>query len=122
MDVEVGDSLDIAMTLSGENWLQTVTDARSEQSVSYTIAMLGQAQNTAEFVIEQDSASPVSDVIFTSIQLTFASPQPSSCQPVARGTNDYFSAPQASSDGLHCCIAKVILRAEGVAATSADSP
>ncbi|HXX67816.1 MAG TPA: hypothetical protein VEK07_11570 [Polyangiaceae bacterium] len=122
MDVAVGDNLDITMALSGMNWVQTVTDARSGTSVSYTIDMLGQAQNLAEFVIEPHGQEPVSDVIFTSTTITFASSQPSACQPQVRGTNDYFSAPQASSDGLHCCIAKVILRAEGVAATSPDTP
>lgn len=33
-----------------------------------------------------------------STTLTFASSQPSACQPEVSGTNDYFSAPQASSD------------------------
>jgi hypothetical protein len=122
MDVEVGDNLDISMILSGTNWVQTVTDARSGASVTYTIDMLGQEQDIAEFVIEGDSQEPVSDVIFTSTTLTFASSEPSACQPHVRGNNDYFSAPQASSDGLHCCIQKLILRAQGVAATSPDSP
>lgn len=122
MDVEVGDALNITMVLSGSNWVQTVTDARSGGSVSYTLDMMGQAQNIAEFVIENDGQPPVSDVIFTSTTLTFASSEAPACQPQVRGTNDYFSAPQASSDGLHCCISKVILRAQGVAATSPDTP
>jgi len=63
---------------------------------------MNQAQNLAEFVIEDDGQAPVSDVIFTSTTVTFASSQSSACQPQVRGTNDYFSAPQASSDGLHC--------------------
>lgn len=122
MDVAVGDDLNITMALSGVNWVQTVTDARTGASVSYTIDMLNQAQNLAEFVIEDDGQAPVSDVVFTSTTVTFASSQPAACQPQVRGTNDYFSAPQASSDGLRCCIAKVILRADGVAATSPDTP
>jgi hypothetical protein len=122
MDAQVGDNLDITMTLDGTSWLQTVTDTRTGQAVTYSIDMLGQGQNIAEFSIQEDHGAPVSDVTFTSTVLTFASAQPSSCQPVVRGTNDYFSAPQASSDGLHCCIAKVILRAQGVAATSPDMP
>jgi hypothetical protein len=122
MDAAVGDSLKISMTLSGENWTQTVTDAQSGQSVSYAIDMMNQVQDIGEFVIEGDSQEPVSDVIFMSTTLTFASSQPAACQPQFRGTNDYFSAPQASTDGLHCCIQKIILRAQGVAATSPDTP
>ncbi len=122
MDVAVGDNLQITMTLSGTSWDQVITDTRTGESVSYTIDMLGQAQNLAEFVIEDDGQAPVSDVIFTSTTLTFASAQASACQPIQLGTNDYFSAPQASTNGLQCCISKVILRAQGVAATSPDSP
>lgn len=122
MDVQVGDALDIAMTLEGSSWVETVTDPRTAKTISYSIDMLGQAQNWAEFVIEQYSATPVSDVIFTSTVLTFAAPEPASCIPAYRGTNDYFSAPRASPDGTRCCIAKVILRAQGVAATSPDTP
>ncbi len=122
MNVAVGDSLDMLFASSGTDWTQTVTNGRNSQSVSYTIDMLGQAQSTAEFVIEEYSSKPVSDVIFTSSIITFASAAKSACQPVQRGTNDYFSAPRASADGLRCCIDKVILRAEGVAATSPNSP
>jgi hypothetical protein len=122
MDVGVGDSLNLSMTLNGTSWIQTVTDAQNGQSVTYTIDMMGQEQDIAEFDIEEYSQMPLSDVVFTSTTLTFASSQPSACQPETRGTNDYFSAPEASSDGLHCCIQKLILRAQGVAATSPDSP
>jgi hypothetical protein len=55
--------------------------------------------------------------VFTNTVLTFKAPV-TSCQPNQRGPNDYFSAPQASSDGLHCCIAKVTLRSQGVPATT----
>ena len=65
--------------------------------------------------------APVEDVVFTQTVLTFATPV-TSCQPNTRGPNDYFSPPQASSDGLHCCISKVILRAKGVAATTPNTP
>jgi hypothetical protein len=61
-------------------------------------------------------------VIFTSSVITFASAAKSSCQPAQRGANDYFSAPRASADGLRCCIDKVTLRAEGVTATTPNSP
>lgn len=122
MDVAVGDSLDISMTLSGTDWTQTVTDAQSGKSITYTIDMMGQVQDIGEFVIENAGQNPVTDVTFTQTTLTFATPEAASCQPQFRGANDYFSAPQASVDGMHCCVSKIILRAQGVAATSPDSP
>jgi hypothetical protein len=84
--------------------------------------MLGQAQGIAEFVIEEYSAKPLADVIFTSSVITFASPAKSACQPYQRGTNDYFTAPRVSADGLHCCFDKITLRSQGVAATTPNSP
>ena len=122
MNVTVGDLLDIRMALDGNDWTQTVTNRRNSQTVSYTLDMLGQAQLSAEFVIEEYSSKPVSDLIFTSSLITFASAAKSSCQPAQRGKTDYFTAPRASADGLRCCIDKVTLRAEGVAATTPDSP
>jgi len=122
MTVAVGDTLDMRFVLNGTDWTQTVTNQRTAQSVSYTVDMLGQAQASAEFVIEEYSAKLVSDVVFTSSVITFASSAKSACQPAQRGTNDYFSAPRVSADGLRCCIGKVILRAEGVAATTPNTP
>ena len=122
MNVAVGDDLDLVFALNGTAWIQTVTNRRTSQSVSYTVDLLGQGQNMAEYVIEEYSSKPLSDVIFTSSVITFASAAKTACQPSQRGVNDYFSAPRASADGLRCCIDKVILRAEGVAATTPDSP
>lgn len=122
MNVAIGDTLDLRLVLSGTDWTQTVSNRRNGQSVSYTLDMLGQAQASAEFVIEEYSAKPVSDVVFTSSVITFATPAKSACQPAQRGPNDYFSAPRASADGLRCCIGKIILRADGVAATTPNSP
>jgi hypothetical protein len=120
MTVAVGDTLDMRFVLNGTDWTQTVTNRRTSQSVLYTLDMLGQAQASAEFVIEEYSSKPVSDVVFTSTVITFASSAKSVCQPAQRGKNDYFSAPRVSADGLRCCIDKVILRAEGVPATSSS--
>ena len=106
MDVQVGDTLVIPMTLGVENWVQTVTDARTGTAVTYSIDMLYELQDVAEFFIEEHSQQPVSDVIFTSTTLAFASSDPDACRPSVRGATDYFSAPIASIDGLHCCIGK----------------
>ncbi len=123
MDVAVGDQLDIAMTLSGTVWTQVITDRQSGKTVNYSIDMAGQAQDWGLFQIEvPDGLEPVSDVVFTSTKLTFAAPDAQACQPSVRGTNDYFSAPQTSSDGASCCVSKIILRGQGVAMTSPNTP
>jgi hypothetical protein len=123
IDVAVGDLLDIAMTLNGTVWTQLVTDEQSGGSVKYDIDMAGQAQNWGLFRIEMpDGLAPVSDVVFTSTMLTFASSDEADCQPNVRGNTDYFSTPQSSSDGKSCCVSKIILRAQGVAATSPNTP
>ena len=122
MDVKVGDQLDIAMTLSGTTWTQVVTDRQSAKSVNFSLDMLGQSQNWGLFQIEvPDGREPVSDVIFTSTKITYAAADPGACAP-SRGTNDYFSAPQSSPDGRSCCVSKIILRGQGVAMTSPNTP
>lgn len=120
MNVAVTDALDIDMVLSGTSWKQVVTDEQTSKSVDFTIDLKGQSQDWATFAIEIPQGSavmPAEDIVFTDNVLTFASPA-ASCQPDQRGPNDYFSAPQASADGLHCCIEKITLRARGVAATT----
>jgi hypothetical protein len=121
MNVQPGEMLDIDMALNGTSWKQTITDEQSTTSVDFSIDLKGQAQDWATFAIELPSGGgnvvPPEDVVFTNTVLTFASPA-TTCQPSQRGPNDYFSAPQASADGLRCCIAKITLRAKGVAATT----
>jgi hypothetical protein len=91
-----------------------VTDQQTGEKVSYSIDMLGQAQNLAYFVIEEYSSAPVSEVIFTDTTLTFATADAADCKLTARGQTDYVSVPVPSSDGLTCSIAEIILRAEGI--------
>jgi hypothetical protein len=114
MSVAVGDALLIDMVLAGTEWTQTVTDEQSGESVSYTIDMRDQAQNYAYFVIEEYSSAPVSEVIFTDTTLTFGTADAGDCKLAARGQTDYVSVPVASSDGLTCLIAEIILRAQGI--------
>ncbi|HEY5376434.1 MAG TPA: hypothetical protein VIK01_22295, partial [Polyangiaceae bacterium] len=99
MNVQTGDALKMVMTLSGSVWHQTVTDTNAQHSVSYDVDMLGQAQNSAEFVIEMYTEPPVADVVFTATTVTFENPEPASCQPSTRGMNDFFTNPHASADG-----------------------
>jgi hypothetical protein len=114
MSVNVCDTLDIDMALSGTVWTQTVTDEQTNQSVTYSIDMKGQAQNLAYFVIEEYSSAPVSEVIFTDTILTFDSSDATDCKVSMRGQTDFVSSPVASGDGLQCSIPQLILRAQGI--------
>jgi hypothetical protein len=122
MDVAVGDQLDIAMTLSGTSWNQTIVDRQSGHTATFDIDMDGQAQDWGIFTIESDGSEPISDVVFTSTTLTLAAADGAGCQPSTRGQDDYFSAPEISADGKTCCVSKLILRAQGVAATTPNTP
>jgi hypothetical protein len=122
MDVTAGDLLDIDMALSGTMWKQTITDRQTNKTVDFTQDLMGQDQGWAIFDIESDGVEPVSDVIFTSTTITMAAADPSGCEPSVRGQNDYFAAPRISNDGKTCCISKIILRGQGVAATSPNTP
>lgn len=122
MDVAVGDPLDIAMTLSGTTWNQIVVDRQTGSMATFDIDMDGQAQDWGIFTIESDGSEPISDVVFTSTTLTLAAADSAGCQPSTRGQDDYFAAPQSSTDGKSCCVSKIILRAKGVAATTPNAP
>ena len=122
MTVPVGDSLHILMTLNGTTWSQSITDEASGKKVSFDFDLKGQAQNWVIFSIEAPSGKePVSDVVFTGTVVTTADSDPAACTPSERGTNDYFSAPRTSQDGQHCCVAKLILRAQGVPASGPNN-
>jgi hypothetical protein len=82
--------------------------------VSYDIDLKGQSQNYAELVIEGYGQQPTVPVEFTSTVLTFSKPAATSCHVMTRGVTDSFSAPIASVDGVHCCIASVTLKPQGI--------
>ncbi len=114
MSVDVGDTLNMDIALSGTVWTQTVTDVQTGKTVTYSIDMMNQAQNLAYFVIEEYSAAPVSEVIFTDSTITFGSSDAADCKLNMRGQNDFVSVPVPSADGLTCAIAEIILRAQGI--------
>jgi len=114
ISVDVGDTLNIDMVLAGTIWTQTVTDVQTGESAAYSIDMKSQAQNLAYFIIEEYSAKPVSDVVFTDTVITFGSPDAADCKLTMRGQNDFVSVPVASADGRSCSIQNITLRAEGV--------
>lgn len=123
MKVEVGDELDIKMTLEGTFWNQVITNKSNGKLVSFRRDMKGQKQQWLINSIElTGSTKPVDDVIFTSMVVKLSESQPKACAPNVSGTSDYFSPPRASSDGKTCCLSKVILRASGVKASSPDTP
>jgi hypothetical protein len=123
IDVQIGDQLDITMSLKGTVWSQLVLDRQSGQMATYDIDMAGQDQNWAIFRIEEPtSTTPSSDVVFTSTTMTFAAADPMACQPTVRGLNDYVAPTQTSMDGTRCCVSRIILRAQGVPATTPNMP
>lgn len=120
MSVNVGDMLAIDIVLDGTNWTQVVTDQKTNAKVDFTIDLKNQEQDWATWAIEEPQGSnvkPAEDVVFTKSVLTFKMPV-MSCQPSQRGPNDYYSAPRMSADGLRCCYDKVVLRAQGVPAST----
>lgn len=118
---EVGDQLQMDITLDGTQWLQKVIDVDTKKSTEYTLDLQGQAQGRAFFVIElQTNAKPTEDIVFTKSVLTMAMPQPEACTPLRMGMRDYASKARVSADGKHCCIDRVVLRADGVMATTMD--
>jgi hypothetical protein len=123
MDVETGNKLYIDMRLKEGTtiWSQTVTDLSNNQAVNFDRDLEGQGQNWVLFEIELASSTlPSSDVIFTNSVLTLAKSEPDACQPESFGPNDYYSAPLASTDGVKCCIERIVLREGGVPATTTD--
>jgi hypothetical protein len=121
MNVGIGDKLLIDMSLNGTVWTQTVTDQANQKKVDFDMDMMDQPQRWALFEIEMPtSTKPAADVVFTDTLIVLEKPEPEACQPTARGSNDYYSAPVASKDGLRCCVSRLVLRAQGVPATTMD--
>jgi hypothetical protein len=116
-----GSSIRLDMDLVGANWVQKVTDMKSQKTSEYSIDLKGQQQGRAFFVIElPGSAKPTEDIVFTHSVLTMAKPAPGACEPLTKGMRDYASKARVSADGRHCCIDRVVLRAAGVTATTMD--
>jgi hypothetical protein len=114
ISVNVGDTLEIDMRLTGMVWRQNVTDLQTGESASFSKDMMGQAMNEADFVIEEDASAPVSIVVFSDTTITFASPDDADCKLTQRGQTDYVSVPEPSADGTSCYVQQMILRAEGI--------
>ena len=112
MLTNVGDVLDMEISLKGTAWTQTIVDRNTMKTVDFTIDLKAQVQNWATWAVEVpsgESIAPAADTIFTGSVLTFSAPV-KTCQPSQAGAKDYFSAPVLSTDGLHCCYDQIILR------------
>jgi hypothetical protein len=118
MLVQVGDPLSIHLTLAGTVWTTDIEDLGTGGDVTFTWDLLGQSQNYAQFWLDPASTEPVADSIFNATTITFAEPEPDACLPDLRGHTDFFSNPRVSSDGTQCSIERIVLRAQGVPATS----
>jgi hypothetical protein len=114
LTTELGDLLEIDMFLKDEKWETTIRNVMQDKTVDFTMDLQGQVQNEVMWLTEVPDGSsirPVDDVIWTQNVLTFKEPE-ETCQPNRIGSNDYFSAPTLSPDGLHCCWDKIIMRSE----------
>jgi hypothetical protein len=118
MAVQVGGPLSIHLSLDGTVWRQSVENLRDGTAVTFDLDMLDQFQNYLHFWLDPASADPVEDAIFTSTLVTFAEPEAAACQPTVRGNRDFFSNPHASADGTECSIERIVLRAQGVPAST----
>lgn len=115
--------LDIETHIEGTMWFQRVVNRDTLEASDHRMDLKDQEQGRAFFDIElQTSNKPTEDVIFTNTVLSMDMPDPSACEPVMRGMNDFASKPRVSADGKHCCIDRIVLRAPRVMATTTDPP
>ena len=115
--------LDIQTQIEGKTWFQTIVNRDTAEASDFSMDLKDQEQGRVFFDIElQTSNKPTEDVIFTNTVLSMDMPDPSACEPVMRGMNDFASKPRVSADGKHCCIDRIVLRAPRVMATTVDPP
>lgn len=86
------------------------TDPRLFPCPSYALFEIEMPTNT----------KPAEDVVFTNTVMDFAKAEPGACKGSARGSDDYFSGPVASTDGVHCCVDRIVLRLSGAKPTTMD--
>ena len=115
--------LDIDIHLAGTEWVQKVVSRDTMEASDFSLDLNGQAQGRVFFHVELPTSNrPTEDIIFTNTVLSMDMSDPNACQPVMLGMNAYASKPRVSSDGKHCCIDRIVLRAPGVMATTTDPP
>ncbi|HET8938300.1 MAG TPA: hypothetical protein VFN67_32875 [Polyangiales bacterium] len=115
--------LDIDVRVEGTTWVQKILNRDTMEASDFSLDLKEQEQGRVFFDIElQTSNKPTEDVIFTNTVLSMDMADPSACEPVMRGMNDFASKPRVSADGKHCCIDRIVLRAPRVMASTMDPP
>jgi hypothetical protein len=115
--------LDIEIRMDGTKWVQKVVNRDTKDASEFSLDLKGQAQGRAFFDIELPTSNkPTEEIVFTNTVLSMDMSDPNACQPVLRGTNDFAAKARVSTDGKHCCIDRIVLRASGVMATTMDPP
>jgi hypothetical protein len=113
--------LDVQIYVEDSSVVQEVFDRDTFKMTEFKIDMNDQAQARAFFVIElPGSAKPTEDIVFTETVLSMETSEPDACEPLTRGMTDFASKARVSADGKHCCIDRIVLRAQGVMATTMD--
>jgi hypothetical protein len=112
MAVNPGNQLRMQFKLKGTVWTQIVTNLATNKAVTFSINMLGQAQNDVYFFIELYSATIVNDVEYLNSFWQFDKPSNYGCTLSFRGINDFVSTPQPSADNRSCSVAQIIQRAK----------
>lgn len=115
--------LDIEIRLDGTKWTEKVVNRDTQAASEFSLDLKGQAQGRVFFDIELPTTNkPTEEIVYTNTVLSMDMSDPNACQPIMRGMNDFASKPRVSSDGKHCCIDRIVLRASGVMATTVDPP
>ncbi|MEM5373090.1 hypothetical protein V4C53_44940 [Paraburkholderia azotifigens] len=115
MLVTPGDVLEMAMSLDGDIWRQTVKDLNTQQSVAFDMRLQGQDQNYALFKIERWNRAVLSSgVMFTDTTITWSDPQPMACSPRSIGESDEYSPGIVTNGGRQCTIKTIILESPRV--------
>jgi hypothetical protein len=112
--VNPGDALLINMTLDSTTgiWLQTVTDANTNQSISFSINMQSQGQNWAYFAMEfWYGATMTTPVTFTNTTLTFVSADTQNwCSSSQAPTSNFtLTPPTPQNPSTQCFINSIVI-------------
>jgi uncharacterized protein (TIGR03437 family) len=115
MLVSPGDVLLIDMALNAATgvWLQTIIDANTDQTVTFSINLQGQGQNWVFFAIEQWYGETITTpLVFSNSTITFLSPDTANwCSTSqAANPNKYIMTPPTPQNGAtQCFISSIVV-------------
>lgn len=112
--VSPGDALLINMVLNSSTgiWIETVTDANTNQSINFSINMQSQGQNWAYFAMEFWYGAVIqTPVVLSNTTLTFQSADTQNWCSTSQGTNSAytFTPPIPQDSSTQCFISSVVL-------------